>query len=160
MGSPLANGLAPWQSDGETYGDYRMSFLNNLKSKSLDYSKLVNIAFNKAVQKTGVVVESDVAQKIKTQTIAATKTAGVIAKNVSDLNGDGKVDVEDLKIAAQKAGIAWDKIDPELKTALLAGGAAGVGVNVIPIVGQAMAVPTFIGATAYVFVIGKLNKLK
>jgi len=27
-------------------------------------------------------------------------------------------------------------------------------------VGQAMAVPTFIGATAYVFVIGKLNKLK
>ena len=121
---------------------------------------MVNIAFNKAVQKTGAVVESNVAQKIKTQTLAAMKTAGAIAKNVSDLNGDGKVDVEDLKIAAQKAGIAWDKIDPELKTALLAGGAAGVGVNVIPIVGQAMAVPTFIGATAYVFVIGKLNKLK
>ena len=70
-----------------------MSFLNNLKSKSLDYEKLVNIAFDKAVQKTGAVVESDVAQKIKTQTIAAMKTAGAIAKNVSDLNGDGKVDV-------------------------------------------------------------------
>lgn len=160
MGSPLANGLAPWQSDGETYGDYRMSFLNNLKSKSLDYSKLVNIAFNKAVQKTGVVVESDVAQKIKTQTIAATKTAGVIAKNVSDLNGDGKVDVEDLKIAAQKAGIAWEKIDPDLKTALAVGGAAGVGVNVIPAIGQAMAIPTFIGGTAYAFVKIKLKKLK
>ncbi len=108
-----------------------MSLLNKLKSKSLDYGKLVNIAFDKAVKKTGAVVESDVAQKIKTQTIAA-----------------------------QKAGIAWDKIDPELKTALLAGGAAGIGVNVIPLVGQAMAIPTFIGATAYVYVMGKLSKLK
>ena len=137
-----------------------MSFLNNLKSKSLDYTKLVNIAFDKAVKKTGAALESDAAQKIKDQTIASMKTSGAIAKNISDLNGDGKVDVEDLKIAAQKAGIAWDKIDPELKTALLAGGAAGVGVNVIPFVGQAMAVPTFIGATAYVFVMGKLSKAK
>ena len=137
-----------------------MSFLNNLKSKSLDYTKLVNIAFDKAVKKTGAVLESDAAQKIKDQTIASMTTSGAIAKNISDLNGDGKVDVEDLKIAAQKAGIAWDKIDPELKTALLAGGAAGVGVNVIPFVGQAMAVPTFIGATAYVFVMGKLSKAK
>ena len=145
---------------GDTYGVYGMSLLNKLKSKSLDYGKLVNIAFDKAVKKTGAVVESDVAQKIKTQTIAAMKTAGAIGKNMSDLNSDGKVDVEDLKIAAQKAGIAWDKIDQELKTALLAGGAAGIGVNVIPLVGQAMAVPTFIGATAYVFVMGKLSKLK
>ena len=137
-----------------------MSFLNNLKSKSLDYTKLVNIAFDKAVKKTGAVLESDAAQKIKDQTIASMTTSGAIAKNISDLNGDGKVDVEDLKIAAQKAGIAWDKIDPELKNALLAGGAAGVGVNVIPFVGQAMAVPTFIGATAYVFVMGKLSKAK
>ena len=144
----------------EANGVNIMSFLGSLKSKSLDYGKLVNVAFDKALKKTGAVVESDVAQKIKAQTIAAMKTAAEIAKNVSDINGDGKVDAEDLKIAAQKAGIAWDKIDPELKTALLAGGAAGVGVNVIPFIGQAMAVPTFIGATAYVFVMGKLSKAK
>ena len=156
----FAGGIVRWQSMIEANGVNIMSFLGTLKSKSLDYGKLVNVAFDKALKKTGAVVESDVAQKIKAQTIAAMKTAAEIAKNVSDINGDGKVDAEDLKIAAQKAGIAWDKIDPELKTALLAGGAAGVGVNVIPFIGQAMAVPTFIGATAYVFVMGKLSKAK
>jgi hypothetical protein len=136
-----------------------MKFLSKLKPKSLDYSKLVNTAFDTAVKKTGAVVQSDVAQKIKDQTISSMKTAGAIAKNMSDLNGDGKVDVEDLKIAAEKAGIAWEKIDPDLKTALTVGGVAGVGVNVIPVIGQAMAIPTFVGGTAYAFVKIKLKKI-
>ena len=33
-----------------------------------------------------------------------------IAKNIGDLNNDGKVDKEDIKVAAEKAGIAWDKM--------------------------------------------------
>ena len=137
-----------------------MSILGKLKSKSLDYSNIVNTAFDRAVKQTGAVIESDTAQKIKDQTISAVKTAGDIAKNISDLNGDGKVDAEDLKIAAEKAGIAWDKIDPDLKTALVSGGVAGVGVNFIPFVGQAIAVPTFVGPTAYFYLVAKLNGLK
>lgn len=88
------------------------------------------------------------------------KTAGKIAKGVSDLNGDGKVDVEDLKLAAEKAILAWDKIDPDLKTAMIAGGVAGIGVNVIPFVGQMVAVPAFVGTTAYFYLVAKLNGIK
>lgn len=131
-----------------------------LKKGATDTSTIVNTAFNKAVKQTGAVLDSETAQKLKESTVSAMGTASSIAKNMTDLNGDGKIDAEDLKIAAQKAGVAWDSIDSDLKTALVAGGVAGVGVNVIPFVGQAIAIPAFIGTTAYFYLIAKLNNLK
>jgi hypothetical protein len=131
-----------------------------LKKGATDSSTIVNAAFNKAVKQTGAVLDSETAKSLKDNAISAMGTASSIAKNMTDLNGDGKVDAEDLKIAAQKAGIAWDSIDGDLKTALVAGGIAGVGVNVIPFVGQAIAIPTFIGTTAYFYLVAKLNNLK
>lgn len=130
------------------------------KKSAVDTTTIVNTAFKKAVKQTGAVLDSDATKKLKESTISAMETAGSIAKNMTDLNGDGKIDAEDLKIAAQKAGVAWDNIDSDLKTALVAGGVAGVGVNVIPFVGQAIAVPTFIGTTAYFYLVAKLNNLK
>ncbi|WP_170484291.1 hypothetical protein [Ruegeria sp. HKCCA5426] len=127
---------------------------------ALDTTKIVNGAFNKAVKQTGAVLDSETAKRLKESTVSAMTMAGNIAKNMSDLNGDGKVDAEDLKVAAEKAGIAWDSIDADLKTALLAGGVAGVGVNIVPFVGQAIAIPTFIGTTAYFYLVTKLNNLK
>lgn len=133
---------------------------NWLKKSAFDTTAIVNTAFNKAVKQTGAALDSETARKLKENTVSAMGTAGSIAKNMTDLNGDGKIDVEDLKIAAQKAGVAWDSIDTDLKTALVAGGVAGVGVNVIPFVGQAIAIPTFIGTTAYFYLVAKLNDLK
>ena len=133
---------------------------NWLRKSATDTSAIVNAAFTKAVKQTGAVLDSETAQKLKDSTVSAMGTASSIAKNMTDLNGDGKIDAEDLKIAAQKAGVAWDSIDPDLKTALVAGGVAGVGVNVIPFVGQAIAIPAFIGTTAYFYLIAKLNNLK
>jgi hypothetical protein len=133
---------------------------NWLKKSATDTSTIVNAAFTKAVKQTGAVLDSDTAQKLKDSTVSAMGTASSIAKNMTDLNGDGKIDAEDLKIAAQKAGVAWDSIDSDLKAALVAGGVAGVGVNVIPFVGQAIAIPAFIGTTAYFYLIAKLNNLK
>ena len=134
--------------------------LSWLKKGAVDTSEIVNAAFDKAVKQTGAALDSDTAKWLKESTVSAMTTAGDIAKNMSDLNGDGKVDSEDLKLAAEKAGVAWDCIDSDLKTALLAGGAAGIGVNIIPFVGQAIAIPAFIGTTAYFYLVAKLTKLK
>jgi hypothetical protein len=134
--------------------------LSWLKKGAMDTGTIVNAAFEKAVKQTGAALDSDTAKRLKESTVSAMVTAGDIAKNMSDLNGDGKVDAEDLKLAANKAGIAWDSIDPDLKTALLAGGAAGIGVNIIPLVGQAIAIPAFVGTTAYFYIVAKLTKLK
>ena len=134
--------------------------LKKLREKASGTSAIISRAFEKAVAKTGAVVDSETANKLKASALNAAKTAASIGKNLSDLNGDGKVDVEDLKLAAEKAGIAWNKIDPDLKTALVAGGAAGVGVNFIPLIGQLIAVPTFVATTAYFFLVAKLTKIK
>lgn len=134
--------------------------LSWLKKGAMGTTEIVNAAFDKAVKQTGAALDSDTAKWLKESTVSAMTTAGDIARNMSDLNGDGKVDSEDLKLAAEKAGVAWDSIDPDLKTALLAGGAAGIGVNIIPFVGQAIAIPAFIGTTAYFYLVAKLTKLK
>ena len=41
----------------------------------------------------------------------------LLQRCLTDLNGDGKFDGDDLKLAAEKAGIGWDKLDPDIKTA-------------------------------------------
>ena len=133
---------------------------NWIKKGALDTTAIVNKAFDKAVKTTGAALDSETAQRLKKSTVSAMSTASEIAKNMSDLNGDGKVDAEDLKVAAEKAGVAWNSIDPDLKTALVAGGVAGAGVNFIPFIGQAIAIPTFIGTTAYFFLVAKLNILR
>lgn len=131
-----------------------------MKKSATDTTVIVNKAFDKAVKQTGAALDSETANRLKETTVAAMSTASEIAKNLSDLNGDGKVDVEDLKLAAEKAGIAWNSIDPDLKTALVAGGVAGVSVNFIPILGQMIAVPAFVGTTAYFYLVAKLASLK
>lgn len=130
---------------------------NKIKGMAGGTSALLNQAFERAVKETGAVLDSDAANQIKASTQTAIATARKVSIYLTDLNGDGKFDSEDIKLAAEKAGIAWDKIDPDIKTAMLAGGAAGIGVNFIPFVGQAIAIPTFVGTTAYFYVIAKLR---
>ena len=132
---------------------------DRVKEKVGGTSVLVNQAFERAVKETGAVLDSETANRIKESTKASLETANKVSLYLTDLNGDGKFDTEDIKIAAEKAGIAWDKIDPDLKTAMLAGGVAGVGVNFIPFVGQAIAVPAFVATTVYFFLVAKLRGL-
>jgi len=113
--------------------------------------KAVDQAFSKPVKAMGSAVDNETAKTLKEHAAKAFVQARGIVGNLSDLNGNGKVDVEDLKFAAEKAGIAWDKIDPDLKKALVAGGVAGTGGNFVPLVGQAIAIPTFAGTTANLF---------
>ena len=120
---------------------------------------VVNTAFRKAVEQTGAVVDSDTAKSLKKSAISAAQTANKIGKYLTDVNGDGKVDAEDIRAAAQKAGIAWNKIDPDLKTAMIAGGAAGIGINFVPLIGQALTVPAFAVTTAYFFLVAKLRNI-
>lgn len=122
-------------------------------------TKVVNAAFRKAMEQTGAVVDSHTAKSLKTSAISATQTAKKIGKYLSDVNGDGKVDAEDIKAAAEKAGIVWNKIDPDLKSAMVAGGAARIGINFVPFVGQALAVPAFAVTTAYFFLVAKLRSI-
>lgn len=134
-----------------------MNMWRKIKDSFGGTSTLMNQVFDRVVKETGAVLDSDAANQIKASTRAAIGTARKISVNLTDLNGDGKFDTEDIKLAAEKAGMAWDKIDPDIKTAMLAGGVAGIGVNVIPLVGQAIAIPTFVGTTAYFYVIAKLR---
>ena len=57
-----------------------------------------------------------------------------IAKSLADVNGDGKVDIEDIKLATEKAGYAWNKLcSPELREAMTVGGAASIGAAAITV---------------------------
>jgi hypothetical protein len=130
-----------------------------VKEKVGESTSLANQIFDRAVKETGAALDSQTANQLKDATKSAVATARKIALHLTDLNGDGKFDGDDLKLAAEKAGIAWDTIDPDLKTALIAGGVAGVGVNIIPFVGQAIAIPAFVGTTAYFYLVAKLRGL-
>lgn len=130
-----------------------------MKDKLGGTSALINQAFDRAVKETGAVLDSETSNRVKESTKSAIETAKKVSLYLTDLNGDGKFDTEDIKLAAEKAGVAWDKIDPDLKTAMLAGGVAGVGVNFIPFIGQAIAVPAFVATTAYFFLVAKLRGL-
>jgi hypothetical protein len=136
-----------------------MTMWQKIKNRFSGTSALVDQVFDRIVKETGAVLDSEAANQIKASTQTAIATARKVSINLTDLNGDGKFDSEDIKLAAEKAGIAWDRIDPDIKTAMLAGGVAGIGVNVIPFVGQAIAVPTFVGTTAYFYVIAKLRSI-
>ena len=130
-----------------------------LSSKTKAAGSIVNKVFDAAVKETGAVVDSDSANAIKAKTAELVGIAKKITTNIADVNGDGKIDKEDIKAAAEKAGIAWDKLDPEFKTALLAGGVAGIATNAIPLIGTALMLPTFAVTTAFFYVKAKLNKL-
>ncbi|MFN3578050.1 MAG: hypothetical protein ACK4TJ_13860, partial [Tabrizicola sp.] len=123
-----------------------------VKEKFTGSTDVVTQVFDRALKETGAALDSEAAAKLKEATRAAIETARKVSLYLTDLNGDGKFDSEDVKLATEKAGLAWDKIDPDLKTAMLAGGAAGIGVNFIPFVGQAVAVPAFVMTTAYFYV--------
>ena len=127
------------------------------KAKLGDTTALMDQAFDMAVKETGAALDSETAESIKQSAQEALESAKKISLYLTDLNGDGKVDSEDIKLAAEKAGIVWDNIDPDLKTAMLAGGVAGVGVNFIPLFGQAVAIPAFLGTTVYFFLLAKFR---
>lgn len=131
----------------------------SLKEKVGGQTALVNQVFDRVAKETGAALDSETAGQIKEATKSAVATARKISLYLTDLNGDGKFDGDDLKLATEKAGIAWEKLDPDLKTAMLAGGAAGIGVNFIPFLGQAIAVPTFVGTTAYFYLVAKFRGL-
>jgi len=130
-----------------------------LSSKTKSAGAVVNKVFDAAVKETGAVIDSDSANAIKAKTAELVGIAKKITTNIADVNGDGKIDKEDIKAAAEKAGIAWDKLDPEFKTALLAGGVVGIAANTIPLVGTALMFPTFAVTTAFFYIKAKLNKL-
>lgn len=130
-----------------------------VKEKFTGSTDVVAEVFDRAVKETGAALDSEAAAKLKEATKSAIETARKVSLHLTDLNGDGKFDSEDIKLAAEKAGVAWDKIDPDLKTAMLAGGAAGVGVNFIPLVGQAIAVPAFVFTTAYLYIVAKIRTI-
>lgn len=133
--------------------------IKSIKNLFDSSTTLVNRVFDRAVKETGAALDSETADRIKEATKSAVTTARELSLYLTDINGDGKFDTEDLKLAAEKAGIVWDKLDPDLKTAMLAGGAAGIGVNFIPFVGQAIALPAFVGTTAYLYLVAKLRGL-
>jgi hypothetical protein len=120
--------------------------------------KVVDAALKKAAAKTGVEVTRDEAMKLKEKAKHAYDQAAAICRNLADVNGDGKFDAEDLRAAAEKAGLVWEKIDPDLKEALLAGGVAGAALFFIPIAGHMLAVPVFAATTAYFFIFAKLKR--
>lgn len=120
--------------------------------------KVVDEALRKAAEKAGVDLTSDDAKTLKDKARQTYDQAVLICKNLADVNGDGRFDAEDLKAAAEKAGLVWDKFDPDLKEALLAGGVAGAALFFIPIAGHMLAIPVFAATTAYFYLFAKLKK--
>ena len=112
-----------------------------------------------ASRQSNAILDSDTSQKLKEQTKNVVKIATAVGRNLGDINRDGKVDRDDVKYALEKAGYVWDKVDSDLKEALLIGGVAALGANTVPLVGQALAVPTFVGATAVFFVQTKISAI-
>lgn len=133
--------------------------LTKLKSTVSGAPSIANSVIKKVSGELNTALDRETSQKLKDQTINVVKVATSVAKNIGDLNGDGKVDKEDLKYAAEKAGFVWDKIDSDLKEALLFGGVAGIGINAIPFFGQFFAVPVFATATAGYFVKAKIHSM-
>jgi len=133
--------------------------LETLKGQLATASQAVEVFFKKAVEATGAKLNSEEAKKLKKKAVDAYNQAVLICRNLADVNGDGKFDAEDLKAAAEKAGLVWDKFDPDLKEALLAGGVASAVLLLVPVVGHALAVPVFAATTAYFFLFAKLKKI-
>ena len=135
------------------------SMVSKLKSSLTSTTDIANKAIERVSKETNTKLDSDTVQKLKESTKNVVKIATAVAKNLGDVNGDGKVDRDDVKYALEKAGYVWDKVDSDLKEALLIGGVAALGLNTVPLVGQALAVPTFVGATAVFFVQTKISAI-
>ena len=135
------------------------SITSKLKTTFTSTTDIAAKAIEVASRQSSAILDSDTSQKLKEQTKNVVKIATAVAKNLGDVNGDGKVDRDDVKYALEKAGYVWDKVDSDLKEALLIGGVAALGVNTVPLVGQALAVPTFVGATAVFFVQTKISAI-
>jgi len=135
------------------------SMVSKLKSSLTSTTDIATKAIERVSKETNTKLDSDTVRKLKEQTKNAVTTAIAVCKNLGDVNGDGKVDRDDVKYALEKAGYVWDKVDSDLKEALLIGGVAALGANTVPLVGQALAVPTFVGATAVFFVQTKISAI-
>ena len=135
------------------------SVVSKLKSSLINTTDIATKAIESVLKESNAMLDSDAIQKLKEQTKNAVKTSIAVCKNLGDVNGDGKIDREDVKFALEKAGYVWDKVDSDLKEALLIGGVAAFGVNAVPLIGQALAIPTFAGATAVFFVRAKISAI-
>ena len=135
------------------------SVVSKLKSSLINTTDIATKAIESVLKESNAMLDSDAIQKLKEQTKNAVKTSIAVCKNLGDVNGDGKIDREDVKSALEKAGYVWDKVDSDLKEALLIGGVAAFGVNAVPLIGQALVIPTFTGATAVFFVRAKISAI-
>jgi hypothetical protein len=122
-------------------------------------TKAVDELFQRAVAATGAALDSETARALKAKTIEVYRSAIELGKHLADQNGDGKLDEADVKLAAEKIGIAWGKIDPDLKTALVGGAVAAGALLLIPGIGHFLALPAFAAATAYLFLVAKLKAI-
>ena len=79
---------------------------------------------------------------------------------LTDINGDGKIDIEDFKAAMEKAGYVWNNFDEDAKVAIGTGLAAYAGASTIPLIGSAINGPSFVSITVITYVQRKAAKLK
>ena len=135
------------------------SMISKLKASLTSTTDIATKAIESVSKESNAVLDSDTIKTLKEQTKNAVKTSIAVCKNLGDVNGDGKIDREDVKYALEKAGYVWDKVDSDLKEALLIGGVAAFGINAVPLFGQALAIPTFASATAVFFVRAKISAI-
>lgn len=135
------------------------SMVSKFKTTFTSTTDITTKAIEVASRQSNAILDSDTSQKLKEQTKNVVKIATAVGRNLGDINRDGKVDRDDVKYALEKAGYVWDKVDSDLKEALLIGGVVALGANTVPLVGQALAVPTFVGATAVFFVQTKISAI-
>ncbi len=125
--------------------------------------RVIDETFDAVLKATRAAIDSETANRLKKEARDAYELAVTIGKNLGDVNKDGKLDADDLKAAADKAIAALEsvgKIDPHLKTALLAGVVASAAMFLIPIVGPTLAIPAFASATAFFYLKAKLEEIK
>ena len=91
------------------------SVVSKLKSSLINTTDIATKAIESVSKESNAMLDSDAIQKLKEQTKNAVKTSIAVCKNLGDVNGDGKIDREDVKSALEKAGYGWDKVDSDLK---------------------------------------------
>ena len=126
-------------------------------SESNSFKRIIGKALDRAANEENVQLNEEKRNAILEGAKDALKTVRDISKSLADVNGDGKVDIEDIKLATEKAGYAWNKLSPELREAMTVGGAASIGAAAVPFIGTALMLPTFLMGTSVWYLRNKLK---